>query len=187
MFDWILFISVSLIGFGVLTSYFLVFGNVSNMFSLDDYGTTYSYITSPYWMGTSTNNVYSIIVFQLLAVVGYIVWLFWVCSETNFETSLLRYRWSRALIMSLNLIGSVLWPYTTYYYLLSPNLGRALLTCSTLWLSSVCVILMIAGTFEANAPPYATSGILILGTVVVLADGVGWASRCIQNALYYQN
>lgn len=183
MFDWTLFTFVSFLGAGILASYVLVFGNINNAFTINN-NTSYNYFNSPYWIGTSISNVYTITVFQGFAGVGYVVWLLWICSESNFELSILRFRWSRALILSLNLIGSILWPYATYYYMLSPTLGRAILSCSTLWLSSVCVILMIAGTFEANAPFYATAGVLMLGTVVILADGIGWSARCIQNAIY---
>ena len=68
--------------------------------------------------------------------------------------------------------------------MLSPSLSRSLLTCSCLWISSIAVMLLVAGTFEADPPFYALVGILLLANVVVLADGVGWSSRCIQDSLY---
>jgi len=182
MFDWTFFSFTSLLGIAIAFSYVLVFGNITDVFNFD--GIVHSYIDSPYWFGMSRNNVYSLIVLQLLAAVGYIMWIIWVCTETNYGTSVLRFRWVRSLLVVLFLGFSTLWPFSAYYYMVSPSLGRSLLTCSCLWISSIAAILMVAGTFEANSPPYALVGILLLSNVVVLADGVGWSAKCIQHSLY---
>ena len=182
MFDWTFFSFASLLGISIAVSYVFVFGNVTNAFQFD--GIVHSYVDSPYWLGVSKNNVYSIIVFQALAAIGYIMWLFWVCTETNYGTSILRFRWVRSLLIVLFLGFSTLWPFSAYYYIISPSLARSLLTCFCLWMASISVILMVAGTFEAESPPYALVGILLLANVVVIADGVGWSSRCIQHSLY---
>jgi hypothetical protein len=182
MFDWTFFSFASLLGMAIAFSYVLVFGNITNSFNFD--GIVYSYVDSPYWLGTSKNNIYSLIVFQLFAALGYTLWLFWACTETNYGTSILRFKWVRSLLIVLFLGSSVAWPYSAYYYMLSPSLSRSLLTCSCLWISSIAVTLLVAGTFEADPPFYALVGILLLANVVVLADGVGWSARCIQDALY---
>ena len=182
MFDTTLFTFISLLGIAILFSYLLVFGNIGNTFNID--GNSYSYIDSPYWLGISKNNIYVIIGFQVLAAIGYIMWIIWLCTETNYGTSILRFRWVRSLLVSSFLLSSALWPFSAYYYLISPSLSRSLLCCSSLWISALSVILMLAGTFEADSPAYATIGILFLSTVVVLADGVGWSARCIQDSIY---
>ena len=182
MFDWTFFSFASLLGISIAVSYVFVFGNVTNAFQFD--GIVHSYVDSPYWFGMSKNSVYSIIVFQGLAAIGYIMWLFWVCTETNYGTSILRFRWVRSLLIVLLLGSSTLWPFSAYYYIVSPSLARSLLTCFCLWIASISVILMVAGTFEADSPSYALVGILLLANVVVLADGVGWSAKCIQHSFY---
>tara|TARA_A100001015_G_scaffold237898_1_gene270619 strand:- start:6695 stop:7246 length:552 start_codon:yes stop_codon:yes gene_type:complete len=182
MFDWSLFLVSTLLGSSITISYFLVFTNVSNSFYFDGY--VPSYIESPYWFGLSKNNVYVITSFQLLAALGYIMWIFWICFETDFGSSILRFRWTRSFTLTAFLLSSTLWPYAAYYYMLYRTIGRSILCCGCLWVASISVIIMLAGTFEANPPFYATLGILLLSNVVVLADGIGWSAICIQNALY---
>ena len=182
MFDWSLFLISSLLGLSIGVSYALVLANVTNDFSFEGY--VASYTESPYWLGLSKNNIYSIIVFQFLAAIGYIMWIFWLCFETEFGNSILRVRWVRSLLLSGFLLSSALWPYSAYYFMLSRTLTRSLICCSFLWFASICTILMLAGTFEANPPFYAIVGIQLFANVVVLADGIGWTATCIQNSLY---
>ena len=117
MFDWTFFSFASLLGISIAVSYVFVFGNVTNAFQFD--GIVHSYVDSPYWFGMSKNSVYSIIVFQGLAAIGYIMWLFWVCTETNYGTSILRFRWVRSLLIVLLLGSSTLglFPHTIILYL----------------------------------------------------------------------
>jgi len=185
MFDWLLFANSSVLGLSIIFSYVLVLGNITGTFSFENYVS--SYLESPYWFNITRNNVVAIICFQVFAGVGYVLWLFWLCSETNFGTSILKYRWSRTLFITGFLVSSVLWPYAAYYYMLNPSFTRSIIACACLWSASLFVILMTAGTFEANPPAYATAGILLLATVVVMADGVGWSARCIQDSIYNRN
>lgn len=182
MIDWALFTFSTLIGLSIITSYIIVFGNVGNAFTIRN--NVYSYVDSPYWFGISSSNIYAIIMLQVLAAIGYIAWFIWLCTETNFGTSILRFRAVRSLTMLGFLLGSVAWPYTAYYYMISPSFFRAICTCLCLWVAAFSVIFLVAGTFEADPPFYATLGILFLGNVVVLADGIGWSARCIQHSIY---
>ena len=76
--------------------------------------------------------------------------------------------------------ASALWPFGAYYHRRNNNTWSAIVACIPLWVASLAAILMIGGTFEAKASAVPTAGVLVFGTIVVLADGVGWAALCIK-------
>ena len=138
-----------------------------------------------YWLGLPRPTIIAISFLQGLAAIGYLVWFFWLLQEGDrIQNSILSSRWNRTLLVSGFLLASVVWPYLAYYHQLSPiSTRRAVLASLPLWIAALCVILLIGGTFEAKAPAHATIGILFLGMIVVLADGVGWTAACIKQSL----
>lgn len=178
----ILLSSIIVLGFAVILSYVLVLGNIFNNF---DIGIPNSgYLNSAYWLGMSRNNVISIGIFQILAIVGYVCWIYWICTENSYGDSILRFPTVKVVSIISFFIGAVAWPYAAFVFMIDKTPFKAILCCSTLWISAVANIIMMAGTFEANAPSYAVVGIVSLGTVVILIDGIGWSSLCIQTAMY---
>ena len=166
-------------GLAVLISYVLVLGNALDTFPLDS--ATDDYFSSPYWLGLPRSTCIALTALQVLAVCGYVAWLFWIASAPPLEESLLNTRASRFLITHTFLIASVVWPYAVYYYF--QNKVHATVACIPLWVASVAIICLVGGTFEAAAPPLPTLGILFLALVVVLVDGVGWSAVCIKQVV----
>lgn len=180
--DWGLVGSAGPIGGAVFLSYVLVLGNVFGGFALAEPGD--GYIRSPYWLGLRSDTVVAIVVFQALAVVGYLLWVPWLFTQgATITDSILDTRLARLGLLNGFLLASTAWPYAAYYYMLQPTLPRALGAAAPLWVAAACVILLLAGTFEARAPPYAVVGILLVGSVVVLADGIGWAALAIKRVV----
>lgn len=180
---WLLFATSTILSISVLVAYIVVLGNYGNHFPIPN--ATSSYFDSPYWVGIRRNNAIAISVFQIFAAVGYALWF----SELLFHppsTGLLKSPIWKSVSLVLFLGPSSLWPYAAHQVVLHPeNVGYAILASSCLWISSVGVVLMIAGTFEnVDARPPAIIGILCLGTVVVLADGIGWSAAAIYRTLY---
>ena len=173
----------TLLGVGIFTSYVTVLGNVGNGFQLQGV-TSFAYLESPYWLGMPRDTIVGLVVMQCIAAVGYLVWFFWLINA-EVTQGLLRHNWMRVLQIAVFLMSSLAWPYTAYLVLSRPHsVMRALVSCGCLWIAASSVIVMIGTTFEARAPVAPTLGILLLGNVVVLADGVGWSALCLYNALY---
>ena len=184
--QWPLFFVQTLFGVALITSYGLVLANVGNNFPLDG-SSGKSYVESPYWLGMQRDTIIGIVVMQVLAAIGYLIWFFWLIN-TDVSIGLLRYNWIKTLQIVVFLLSSVIWPYTAYIYMLKPtSVTRAIISSSFLWLASCSVIFMIGTTFEARAPVAPTLGILFLGNVVILADGIGWSALAIYNSLNFEN
>lgn len=193
-----LLLSSSLLGAGIATAYVLVLGNATDDFAVpasaehvDATGWT-RYMTSPYWFRVPVPTVTAIVVLQLLAAIGYVVWFVWLLMgrpttaalPPDHPGSLLDGRAATTLLLHGFLVASVVWPFAAYWHQLQPaSMGRALAACLPLWVAALCVIGLIGATFEAWAPPAPTLGILFLGLVVVLCDGVGWSALCLKHTL----
>ena len=183
--QWPLFFIQTLFGVALITSYGLVLVNVGNNFPLDGLSSK-SYIDSPYWLGMQRDTIIGVVVMQVLAAIGYLIWFFWLIN-TDVSIGLLRYNWIKTLQIVVFLLSSVIWPYTAYIYMLKPtSVTRAIVSSSFLWLAACSVIFMIGTTFEARAPVAPTLGILFLGNVVILADGIGWSALAIYNSLNFE-
>lgn len=182
MTEWIVALSAAPVGAAILISYVMVLMNACGGFELYEQST--SYIDSPYWLGADRGAIIAVVVFQALAAIGYVMWMVWmIMYGAEITNSVLQTRTVRLLLIHGFLLASIAWPYTAYFYMLSPSTGRAILTSVPLWVAAGCVIVLIGGTFEAGAPWYAVAGILMLGTVVVLADGVGWSAMAIKRTI----
>jgi len=193
-----LLLSSSLLGAGIAAAYVLVLGNFTGDFAVpasaehaNATGLT-RYMTSPYWFRVPVPTVSAIVALQLLAAIGYVVWFVWLLMGRPAATALpadhpgtlLDGRVAPTLLLHGFLVASVAWPFAAYWHQLEPaSVGRALAACLPLWVSAACVIGLIGGTFEAWAPPAPTLGILLLGLVVVLCDGVGWSALCLKHTL----
>ena len=81
------------------------------------------------------------------------------------------------------LVASVAWPYAARAAARRHCGPRAGLVPS-LWVAAVCVLLLVGG-MEARAPAAPTVAILLLGQVVVPADGVGWSAMALYRSLHH--
>jgi len=185
--QWLLVLFSSLLGAAVLGSYVVVLGNVGDRFPLPPArapANATTYFDNPYWLGVPTDAAAGVTALQLAAAAGYVTWFVWLVTSPV-DTGLLQGAGARVALLGGFLLGSTLWPYAAHAQLCHPgSVGRALVSCLCLWVAAVCVILLIGGTFEARAPAAPTVGILLLGQVVVLADGVGWTAVALHGALY---
>lgn len=179
-----LILSSGLVGALVAVSYLIVLFDNAGLFPLSSAAGT-SFFTNPYWLGLASDTVTVIVLLQMLAAVGAILWFIWLVTspEKQFENTMLSTETNRIFILQLFLWSSVAWPFTAYLYLNDKSTTNAILACSPLWLAAVAVVLMIGATFESNAPPIALLSILFLGLVVVLCDGVGWSFVCLRNSV----
>lgn len=175
---------VALGGAAVLGSYVAAVGNVGNHFTpVPGEATSKSYLDSPFWLGVPTSTTRAVTGAQILAAGGFLA----LVSSRLFDgsvrsptTGLLRWLPSFTLVVALLIAASTAWPYLARRALHSPSASSVAACVVSLVLAALAVILLVADTFESDtAPWYATLGALLLGLVVVLADGVGWSARLI--------
>lgn len=174
--------TVAVGGTAVLASYALALGNVGNLFPpIPGEAATTSYLDTPFWLGVPRSTVIAMSVIQVMAAIGFVVLVLWraLAAEEPTNGVLAKLPAYLATIITF-LLASALWPYLARWALGSPS-GLSVGACvASLIVAAVAVILIVADAFESDATPwYALVGALVLGTVVVLGDGVGWSARLI--------
>lgn len=171
-------------GAAILTSYALAIGNAGNMFApvAGEQEAKGDYFNSPFWMGISQQSAKAITGLQLMAAIGFIVLILWrALAEKQPSRGLLHKLPVFTIVVVVFLMASLAWPWLARWALTSPTPVSVGLCVLSLIVAALSVILLIADTFEAGkeAPWYALTGVLFLGLIVVLADGVGWSASMI--------
>jgi hypothetical protein len=183
-----LLLSVGLLGGAVLTSYVVVLGNVGGRFPLPSSPAPpapSSYWQSPYWLSLPPSTAQGITLLQVAAAGGFLAWMAWLAASGLPQRGLLASPWWTTGLLFVFLLGSLAWPFAAHWMLSGDtSVPRAVAACVPLWAVAVAVLLLVAGTFEAHAPAHAVVGILLLGQVCVLADGVGWAATALYRAAH---
>ena len=178
-------VTSAITGAFVIGSYAVVLFDVAGYFPLP-VANTGGYFESQYWLGMPRDTVIVVTVMQVLAAIGLVSWVLWLDGMQNYQLakSILSTLETRIAIVQVFIWASVAWPFLTYSMMLDrTSTTRAVLACIPLWVAAVAVLIMIGGTFEAQAPSLPTLAIMLAGNVVVLADGVGWAAVAIKSTL----
>lgn len=183
---WLPWIASSfLLGSGLLFAYAIVLFDALGDFPLPSRHQNKSYFESPYWLGMHKSTATTIAVMQGFAAVGYVMW----------QTSLMNQRPTRGLFAdprwlafanTFFLVPSILWPFAAYRLLQDESsVPWAVASSLCLWSAAAGMILLVAGTFEdLRDTPWATLGIYLTASVVVVADGVGWSAVALYNAIH---
>jgi len=166
-------IILAFLGLMVLVSYYVVLGKWIK--------TTSNYSNHPFWFGLDKNLVNILIMFQILAVIGFLVgvgsWLKnppigGIMSKQLFGIDVL------FLTIAVFFISATLWPFTTYY-------KKTILTVLVLIITAISCILLLAGSVEETKPRlYIFLGFLFLCITTVLGDGVIWNAKYIISRIY---
>ena len=132
---------------------------------------TKGYLDHPFWFDTPQDVVKVLIVFQILAVIGFIVaigsWLVTPPKTGIMKDNMLFFT------LCLFLISAIIWPLATYY-------DYPVTVVVSLILTAIASILLLAGTIEEeNVQWYRVLGILCLCITTVLGDGVLWNANYI--------
>lgn len=148
-----------------------------------------SYLKSRFWLGLSQQNVKALIILQLIALFGAIIFFTWFSGLWGKPPSegLFVYRdgkIAKYLIWTF-LISSIFWSYLANMSLQTNKSIWVILTVLVLCVAALSVIGLVAGAFEnKDTPVLALVGILELAGVVVLTDAIGWNSLLISNHIY---
>lgn len=168
--------------FAILINYLYIIVNVTDNFPLPQ-KLKPSYINSPYWLGLSSRNAMTISILQIFALVSYVIWVVNISLYPPVNGIFSSVVW-RLVALNLFLIPSSVWPYITYKFLVEPSLLFAILSSMCLWIAAIGVILAIAAAFEnTETHPIVLLSTLIWGSVIILADGIGWTATAIYTSL----
>jgi hypothetical protein len=129
-----------------------------------------NYFNNQYWFGMPENLVKILTFFQILAVVGFIVAISsWIMNPPT-KGIMSKYLFITLLFF---FISAALWAYAV-------NKDITWLVISSLIVTAICSILMLAGSIEENNPRiHIVLGLLFLCIVTVLGDGVLWNANYI--------
>ena len=129
-----------------------------------------NYFTNQDWYGMPENIVKVLTFFQLLAVIGFIVAILsWIMKPPT-EGIMSNYLFVTLLFF---FISAALWAFAV-------NKDINWLVISSLIVTAICSILMLAGSIEENNPRiHIVLGLLFLCIVTVLGDGVLWNANYI--------
>jgi hypothetical protein len=159
-------IILSILGISVLLSYYIVL----RPWQKDD---TINYFNHPFWYGINSNIVKMLSIFQIFAVIGFLVGiLYWI--KTPPQTGIMSNNYILFTVLSVFLISAIFWPFATYYKI-------KWLVVLSLIITAICSILMLAGSIEdINAKWYIVLSFIFLCITTVLGDAVLWNANYIK-------
>lgn len=165
--------SVWILSVATAAAYIVVQGNLGNLFPHPNTGRPY--FESAYWVGIPKDVAMAIAALQFVAIAGSFLWASWAFVHHP--------AWAVPLF-DLFLLASLLWPFTSYAYVRSaPSVGLAAVASAPLMIAALAVTGLTGLTFASRAPVIPTLGILMVGVVAILADGIGWPAACFAHAL----
>lgn len=167
-------------GAAVLLSYYLVFGGEG------------SYLGSPYWLGLPRGATGSVAGAQVVAALGFVLFLVAVTRAPP-RVGVLSRPAALPVTLGVFLAASVAWPWLVRASRAEVGLGPyGFLTSVSLVVAAAAVVVLLAGTFEAfeasdgESEGWRTAalwGAAAVALVVVLLDGVGWNARFLHGRL----
>ena len=137
------------------------------------------YIGHPFWFGIQKEIVWSLVFFQILAAIGFVISIgSWMFFEPPKKGAVTDNKLFYALVLFF--ISAILWPITTKYHDKYKNGGY--LVVISLILTAIASIWLLAGAIEDEDSKYKfwrVIGLLFLCIVTVLGDGVIWNANYI--------
>jgi hypothetical protein len=153
-----------LFGILVLTSYYI--------FLIKD--SKFGYINHPFWFGLPENIIKIMVVFQILAMIGFLTAVIsWIRYPPKQG---IMYKNNLFYTLILFLLSASIWPIATHYKIHWAAVLSIILT-------AISSILLLAGSIEEkkeDIKSYKVIGIIFLCIVTVLCDGVIWNANYIK-------
>ena len=152
----------------VLISYYIVF--VKLMPSSKPYN------KHEFWFGMNSKFINFIIVFQILAALGFLISVInWFIKPPT--DGILSHNNILFIILSVFLIGSIGWPFLVYF-------KKHIWVVISLILVAIASIVLLAGSVEDKNPRlHIMISMLFLCLITVLVDGVMWNATYIKSLL----
>ena len=156
----------------VLLSYYIVFK-----------GSGKTYLTSDYWLGQPSSIVKIFVIFQVLAVIGFLMfmaspsgWLFGKSPQGGILGNSTLFN----IILILFFLSSASWAFLAREGMKGSKM-YAILCSISLIITAICSIIFIAGSVEETKPRwFVVLGTILLGITTILGDGASWNARFIK-------
>ena len=160
------FVTTIILGSLVLLSYYIV---------LVKWEPGPNYFTHKFWLGIDPTIVKILTCLQVLAAIGFVIALgTWIFDKPT-SGIMGKHQYILPLTLAVLLITAIIWPFATYFDI-------SWLVVSSLVMTAICSILLLAGSIEENTPKWwVILGWLLLSTVTVLGDAVVWNAKYIVN------
>lgn len=147
------------------------------------------YIGSKFWLGVSETNVITLIPFQILSAIGFVIWYYSI-GKTLPDKGLLSLRLCNnpihEVLTFLILVGSIGWSLSLFQknFIENKTMFKTIVSFSSLLLVAICGVLIHIGCFQANnIKYYSIVGIILFNITVVLNDCIGWSGRLIDQTI----
>ena len=151
-------------GIGVLISYYIVFGR----------WIPGNYLKHSFWFGMDSKLIKMFIVFQVLAVFGFLT-AFYHYYYNSASSGILSYKYGLSTILLLFFISAIIWPFATYF-------NWKWIVSSSLITTAIATILFLAGAVEDKKGKwYVVLGLIFLNITTVFGDAVSWNANYILN------
>lgn len=168
-----------ILGISVLFSY--------SHFLVKKWNFTGSYKEHPLWFNLNKNSIQMIIIFQLCAMISFLIIYHHIFLSDKIKEGILFYDLFgtkfKNILIKIYFICSFLWSVFVFYGHNKNSIMYKTFSVICLVMVAICNILMIAGVFENNSSLLFILCSLILGIVHVLIDGIGWNAVYIKNSL----
>jgi uncharacterized membrane protein YesL len=150
---------------GLIISYYAVFFKLYKSNSK-------SYATHEFWFGMNETFVRILIIFQVLAAIGFITAISsWIKNPPN--SGIMSIKYVLFVTLLIFFIGSIIWPFAVYY-------KKHIIVVGSVVFVALSSILLLAGSIEEkNSRWYVILGLLALCLVTVLADAILWNANYI--------
>ncbi len=128
-----------------------------------------------YWIGIDKNIINFILPFMFLALIGFLTFFIGYLIKSP-EKGILSYLdgWITVILMAIFLVSSIGWSYAVNKSVKkNASFASIFMTSFCLIMAAIAVILLLAGSFEAENIVLIV-GMLFLTIQVVLNDGIGW-------------
>lgn len=131
-----------------------------------------TYLRNPHWLGFDKNTVAFVVLFQVLAAVGFLASVgTWVFAKPPQGGVLTYHRWVLPITLCVFMVGAIGWAQTL-------RRGYKWGVSASLVATALATVVLIAGAAEETNPRWwVVAGLLALGFVTVLVDGVMWNAR----------
>ena len=158
---------VAFLGLGILLSYYPI---VKTQGKPHDY-----------WVGMPRNTRILLHVFQILAAIGFLVYV----GDLLFgrkqlpKKGIFKNQYALPILITGILVFSLAWSFLVVHYFKTGNLK--IMVVLSLVLTAICSILLLAGEFENEGKWYTVLSLIVFNVVTVLCDAIGWNSKFILN------
>lgn len=142
-----------------------------------------TYLTSPLWLGWPRGAVIALVVLQALAAAGFLAAvLTWIFGAPP-DGGVMARPAALPVTLAVFLLGSIAWAVLVARP--APGAGVTAGVSLALVATAAATVALIAGAAEEKRPRWwVLLGLLLLGAVTVLADGVAWNARWIATRVY---